>query len=70
MGRRGLTAILKGTRSTTADRAIRLARYYNMPRQSWLNLRKNDEREVAKRTTGRTVEADGVDPALATPAVI
>jgi addiction module HigA family antidote len=45
-----ITAILNGTRSITADTALRLARYFRTSPQSWLNLQKNDEREVAKRT--------------------
>jgi addiction module HigA family antidote len=53
-----VTAILKGTRSITADTALRLARYFNTTPQSWLNLQKNYELEVAKRTVGRVVEAE------------
>ena len=53
-----VTAILKGTRSITADTALRLARYFNTTPQSWLNLQKNYELEVAKRKVGRAVEAE------------
>ncbi|MGB5733681.1 MAG: HigA family addiction module antitoxin [Thiohalocapsa sp.] len=53
-----VTAMLKGTRSITADTALRLARYFNTTPQSWLNLQKNYELEVAKRTVGRAVEAE------------
>ena len=53
-----VTAILKGTRSITADTALRLGRYFNTSPQSWLNLQKNYELEVAKRTVGRVVEAE------------
>jgi antitoxin HigA-1 len=53
-----ITAILKGTRSITADTALRLARYFNTTPQSWLNLQKNYDLEVAKRTVGRAVEAE------------
>lgn len=53
-----VTAILNGTRSVTADTALRLARYFSTTPQSWLNLQKNHELEVAKRTLGRTVEAE------------
>jgi antitoxin HigA-1 len=52
-----VTAIRNGTRSITAHTALRLARYFNTPPQSWLNPQKNYELEVAKRTMGRTVEA-------------
>jgi len=51
-----VTAILKGTRSITADTALRLARYFNTTPQSWPNLQKNYELEVAQRTVGRAVE--------------
>jgi antitoxin HigA-1 len=53
-----ITAILNGTRSITADTALRLARYFNTTPQSWLNLQKNYELEMAKRTVGRTIEAE------------
>lgn len=53
-----ITAILNGTRSITADTALRLARYFNTTPQSWLNLQKNYELEVAKRTVGQTIEAE------------
>jgi addiction module HigA family antidote len=56
-----ITAILNGTRSITADTALRLARYLNTDPQSWLNLQKNYELEVAKRTVGRAIETE-VEP--------
>jgi addiction module HigA family antidote len=56
-----ITAILNGTRSITADTALRLARFFNTTPQSWLNLQKNYELEVAKRAVGRAIEAE-VEP--------
>ena len=56
-----ITAILNGDRSITADTALRLARYFNTTPQSWLNLQKNYELEVAKRTVGRAIKAE-VEP--------
>lgn len=53
-----ITSILNGTRSITADTALRLARYFNTTPQSWLNLQKNYELEVAKRTAGRAIESE------------
>lgn len=53
-----ITAILSGTRSNTADTALRLTRYFNTTPQSWLNLQKNYELEMAKRTVGATVAAE------------
>ena len=59
-----ITAILKGTRSITADTALRLARYFNTTPQSWLNLQKNYELEVAKRELGKTIDAE-IEPRAA-----
>lgn len=59
-----ITAILNGTRSITADTALRLARYFDTTPQSWLNLQKNYELEVAKREVGRII-ADEVEPRAA-----
>lgn len=53
-----ITAILNGTRSITADTALRLARYFDTTPQSWLNLQKNYELEVARRTVGQAIEAE------------
>jgi len=53
-----ITAILNGTRSITADTALRLARYFNTTPQSWLNLQKSYELELAKRTVGQAIEAE------------
>ena len=53
-----ITAILNGTRSITADTALRLARYFDTTPQSWLNLQQNYELEVAKRTVGQVIEAE------------
>jgi addiction module HigA family antidote len=53
-----ISAILNGTRSITADTALRLARYFNTTPQSWLNLQKNYELEVAKRAVGQTIATE------------
>jgi antitoxin HigA-1 len=53
-----ITAILNGNRSITADTALRLARYFKTTPQSWLNLQKNYELEVAKRTMGQVIKAE------------
>lgn len=53
-----ITSILNGTRSITADTALRLARYFTTTPQSWLNLQKNYELDVAKRTVGQAIEAE------------
>ena len=53
-----ITSILNGTRSITADTALRLARYFTTTPQSWLNLQKNYELDVAKRTVGQAIDAE------------
>lgn len=52
-----IVAILNGARSITADTALRLARYFNTTPQSWLNLQKNYELEVARRISGAMIDA-------------
>jgi addiction module HigA family antidote len=59
-----ITTILNGNRSITADTALRLARYFKTTPQSWLNLQKNYELELAKRTVGPAIEAE-VEPRAA-----
>ena len=59
-----ITAILNGQRSITADTALRLARYFNTTPQSWLNLQKNYELEVAQRRVGSVI-ADEIEPRAA-----
>lgn len=59
-----ITAILNGNRSITADSALRLARYFKTSPQSWLNLQKNYELEVARRALGQSIE-DEVQPRAA-----
>lgn len=53
-----ISAILYGTRSITADTALRLARYFNTTPQPWLNLQKNYELEVAKVAATKTIAAE------------
>ena len=53
-----ITAILNGTRSITADTALRLGRYFNTTPQSWLNLQKNYELEMATRTVGQAIASE------------
>ncbi len=59
-----ITSILKGTRSITADTALRLARYFDTTPQSWMNLQRNYELEVAKRGLERVIN-DEVKPRAA-----
>jgi addiction module HigA family antidote len=59
-----INAILSGTRSITADTALRLARYFETTPQSWLNLQKNYELEIAKRNSGKRIAAE-IEPRVA-----
>ncbi|BCX81624.1 antitoxin HigA-1 [Methylomarinovum caldicuralii] len=56
-----ITAILKGTRSITADTALRLGRYFGTTAEFWLNLQKDYELRVARRKSARRIEAE-VEP--------
>ena len=42
-----ITEILKGTRSITADTAIRLGKFFNSTPELWMNLQKNYELDRA-----------------------
>ncbi|HET7663349.1 MAG TPA: HigA family addiction module antitoxin [Rhodanobacteraceae bacterium] len=44
--------IVRERRGITADTALRLARYFGTDAQSWMNLQKNYELEVARRELG------------------
>ncbi|NEX19718.1 HigA family addiction module antidote protein [Thiorhodococcus mannitoliphagus] len=54
-----ITAILNGSRSITADTALRLARYFNTTPTSWLNLQKNYELESRKTQGCRDYPGQG-----------
>jgi addiction module HigA family antidote len=41
--------IVRERRGITADTALRLARYFGTDAQSWMNLQKNYELEIAQR---------------------
>ena len=51
---RRINEIVKGQRAITADTALRLARYFGMAPQFWLNLQSNyDLEQVQGRLAGR-----------------
>jgi addiction module HigA family antidote len=51
---RRINEIVKGQRAITADTALRLARYFGMAPQFWLNLQSNyDLEKVQGRLAGR-----------------
>ena len=53
-----ITSILNGTRSITADTALRLARYFGTTAEFWLNLQKNFVLRVARREAGTRIQQE------------
>jgi addiction module HigA family antidote len=47
-----LNEIVRGRRSVTADTAMRLARYFGVGAQFWMNLQSHYELEVAEEAYG------------------
>jgi antitoxin HigA-1 len=47
-----LSDIVRGRRGITADTAMRLARYFGVSEQFWMNLQSHYELEVAKEAYG------------------
>ena len=60
-----ITMILNGQRGVTADTALRLARYFGMTPQLWLNLQKTWELRRAEIDAGREI-TERVTPRQAT----
>lgn len=50
-----VTAILNGTRSVTADTALRLSRFFGNAPEYWLGLQQRYELELARREVGMLV---------------
>ena len=48
-------AIVHGTRSITADTALRLGTYFGVTPETWLNLQSEFDLRVARRTTGEEI---------------
>ena len=48
--------IVHGTRSITADTALRLGTYFEVPPETWLNLQTEYELRLARRTSGQEIE--------------
>lgn len=53
-----ITAILAGSRTVTADTALRLARHFGTSAGFWLNLQKTYELEMAERAAGARIRAE------------
>jgi len=53
-----VTGILNGTRSITADTALRLAKYFGTTAEFWLNLQSAYDLKIAKRSAGKKIEKE------------
>ena len=51
-----ITAIVNGTRSVTADSALRLARYFGTTPEFWINLQAAHDLSRARAESGREIE--------------
>jgi len=51
-----ITAILNGTRSITADTALRISRYFGTTPEFWLNLQTAYDLKVARLAVGGKIE--------------
>ena len=51
-----ITAIVNGTRSVTADTALRLARYFGTTPEFWINLQAGHDLSRARAESGREIE--------------
>ena len=53
-----VTGILNGTRSITADTALRLAKYCGTTAEFWLNLQSAYDLKIAKSSVGKKIEKE------------
>jgi antitoxin HigA-1 len=51
-----LYQLLAGKRSMTADTALRLARYFGMSADFWMNLQSAYELDLARQRLGKTIQ--------------
>lgn len=55
---RRIKQIVKGTRSITANTALRLARYFANSERFWLNLQSHYDLDIERDRLGTTLEAE------------
>jgi addiction module HigA family antidote len=53
-----MSEIVNGRRSITADTALRLARYFGMTPQFWMNLQAAYDLDIASRASARRIVRD------------
>lgn len=65
-----ITAILNGTRSITADTALRFSRFFGTTPEFWLNLQTAYDLKIARQAIGSKVEKEvhSFTPAMLRPA--
>ncbi|MGY2987745.1 HigA family addiction module antitoxin [Bradyrhizobium sp. USDA 4508] len=52
-----ISSIINGSRSITADTALRLARYFRTTPEHWLNIQNAYELAVAREENGKAIQA-------------
>ncbi len=55
---RRINEIVKGTRSVTANTALRLARYFATSERFWLNLQSHYDLEIERDRFGRSLQKE------------
>ena len=53
-----ITAILSGTRSITADTALRISFFFGTTPEFWLNLQTSYDLKVARESVGKKIEQE------------
>ena len=53
-----ITAILRCTRSVTADTALRISKFFGTTPEFWLNLQSSYDLKIAKESVGKKVERE------------
>ncbi|MBU2623489.1 MAG: HigA family addiction module antidote protein [Proteobacteria bacterium] len=53
-----ITAILNGTRSITADTALRISLFFGTTPEFWLNLQTSYDLKVARESVGKKLEQE------------
>ena len=61
---RRINEIVHGSRSVTADTALRLARYFGTSERFWLNLQAGYDLDVERDRLGKRLEAEVLERAV------
>jgi antitoxin HigA-1 len=63
-----VSQIISGKRAITADTALRLAQYFGMSADFWMNLQKTYELDLARKETGEAIKHIPQRPKAEAPA--